>query len=97
MDVEYRLQGSVFEWHESKARSNVEKHGVTFEEAAEAFFDPFHQGGEASVAGERRNFILGYSVTQRLLLVVHEERPNAIRIISARPATRNERRLYEQV
>ena len=41
MDVTYRLQGVTFEWDEDKARANVEKHGVTFEEAAEAFFDPF--------------------------------------------------------
>jgi uncharacterized DUF497 family protein len=41
MDITYRLQGVTFEWDEEKARTNVEKHGVTFEEAAEAFFDPF--------------------------------------------------------
>jgi len=96
MDVTCRLQGITFEWDEHKARGNVEKHGVTFEEAAEAFFDPFYQGGDASAEGERRDFILGYSLAQRLLLVVHAERPGATRIISARPATRAERRLYEQ-
>lgn len=96
MDVTYRLQGVAFEWDERKARSNVEKHGVTFEEAAEAFFDPFYQGGEASVEGERRDFVLGYSLAQRLLLVVYAGRPDATRIISARPATRAERKLYEQ-
>lgn len=96
MGVTYRLQGVVFEWDEDKARSNVEKHGVTFEEAVEAFFDPFYQGGDASVEGERRDFVLGYSLIQRLLLVIHTERPSATRIISARPATRAERKLYEQ-
>lgn len=96
MDVTYRLQGVVFEWDDRKASGNIEKHGVTFEEAAEAFFDPFHQGGEASVSGERRDFILGYSLAQRLLLVVFVERTGATRIISARPANRAERKLYEQ-
>jgi uncharacterized DUF497 family protein len=40
--IVYRLQGVEFEWDADKARSNVEKHGVTFEEAAEVFFDPFY-------------------------------------------------------
>lgn len=96
MDIAYRLQGVTFEWDEEKARSNVDKHGVTFEEAAEAFFDPFSQGGDASSRDERRNFLLGYSLTQRLLLVVHTDRSNRTRIISARQATRAERKLYEQ-
>jgi hypothetical protein len=96
MDITYRLQGVTFEWDQEKARVNVEKHGVTFEEAAEAFFDPFCQGGDASSAGERRDFLLGYSLAQRLLLVVHTDRSNRTRIISARQATRAERKLYEQ-
>ena len=95
MDIIYRLQGIEFEWDENKARSNVEKHGVTFEEASEAFFDPFYQGGDASVNDEQRDFIIGYSLSQRLLLVVHMERGERMRIISARPATRPERKLYE--
>jgi uncharacterized DUF497 family protein len=96
MKITYRLQGVTFEWDDQKARSNVEKHGITFEEAAEAFLDPFSQGGDASSGGEARDFLLGYSLTQRLLLVVHTERSHATRIISARPATRAERKLYEQ-
>lgn len=92
----YRLQGVDFEWDVNKAQSNVEKHGVTFEEAAEVFFDPFYQEGDASANNELRNFILGYSLDQRLLLVIYVERQVRIRIISARPATRNERKLYEQ-
>jgi uncharacterized protein len=96
MDITYRLQGVTFEWDEDKARTNVEKHGVTFEEAAEAFFDPFCQGGDASAREEQRDFLLGYSLTQRLLLVVHRDRLNRTRIISARQATRAERKLYEQ-
>jgi uncharacterized protein len=96
MDVTYRLQGTTFEWDEDKARSNVEKHGITFEEAAEAFFDPFSLAGDASVQGEDRDSLLGYSLTQRLLLVVHTERSSRTRIISARLATRAERKLYER-
>ncbi len=96
MDIIYRLQGVEFEWDENKARSNIETHGVTFEEAAEAFFDPFYQGGDASVNDEQRNFIIGYSLSQRLLLVVYMERGERTRIISARPATRPERKLYEE-
>jgi len=92
----YRLQGVDFEWDVNKAQSNVEKHGVTFEEAAEVFFDPFYQEGDASANNELRNFILGYSLDQRLLLVIYVERQVRIRIISVRPATRNERKLYEQ-
>jgi uncharacterized DUF497 family protein len=96
MDVLYRLQSLEFEWDEEKARGNVDKHGVTFEEAAEAFFDPFHQSGDASTADEQRDFVIGYSLSLRLLLVVHTERGRRMRLISARPATRSERKLYEE-
>ena len=96
MDSVYRLQGVEFEWETNKFQSNLEKHGVSFEEAAEVFFDPFYQEGDATANEEQRNFILGYSRTQRLLLVVYVERSLRIRIISSRPATRTERKLYEQ-
>ena len=96
MRIAYRLQGIDFEWDEAKARLNVEKHGITFHEAAEAFLDPFCRGGDASAGGEKRDFLVGYSLSQRLLLVIHTERSNVIRIISARPATRAERKQYEQ-
>ncbi len=96
MNVAYHLQGIEFEWNDGKARINATKHGVTFEEAAEAFLDPFYQQGEASGAGERREFLLGYSMSQRMLLVIHVERAERVRIISARPATRHERKIYEQ-
>jgi uncharacterized DUF497 family protein len=96
MDITYRLQGVEFEWDEQKARSNIQKHGVTFEEATEAFFDPFYQGGDASVDDEQRDFIIGYSTSQRLLLLVYTKRGVRTRLISARPATRPERKLYEE-
>jgi len=97
MDVVYRLQGVEFEWDDQKAQLNITNHGVTFEEAAEVFFDPFYQYGDASPSDthEQRDFILGYSVAQRLLLVVYTERRERTRIISARPATRAERKFYE--
>jgi uncharacterized protein len=97
MDVVYRLQGVAFEWDAQKAQRNLEKHGVTFEEAAEVFFDPFYQYGDATPpnADEQRDFVLGYSVAQRLVLVVYVERGVRTRIISARPATRPERKQYE--
>lgn len=97
MDVVVRIQGQEFEWDEEKARANAEKHGVTFDEAAEAFFDPFYQTGRATPpeAPEERQFVLGYSASLRLLLVIYVERSVRLRIISARPATRAERRIYE--
>lgn len=95
--VVYRLQGSEFEWDELKAEANIINHGVTFEEAAEVFFDPFYQYGDATPEGvpEQRDFILGYSIAQRLLLVVYTERHQRTRLISARLATRAERKVYE--
>jgi uncharacterized DUF497 family protein len=96
MDIIYQLQSVAFEWDADKAQSNIDKHGVTFEEAAEVFFDPFYQTGDATEQGEPREFILGYSLAPRLLLVVYLERGARTRIISARPATRHERKLYEE-
>ncbi|MDX2229511.1 MAG: BrnT family toxin [Leptolyngbyaceae cyanobacterium bins.349] len=96
MNTNYSLEGLEFEWDETQAQSNFEKHGVTFVEAAEVFLDPFHVVGDASQNGEDREFALGYSLAERLLLVVHMERGARIRIISARVTTRTERRLYEQ-
>ena len=100
MNIVYQLQDVEFEWNSNKAQSNLDKHGITFEEAAEVLFDPFYQIGDAIPQKlssiERREFILGYSLEQRLLLVVYLERGKRNRIISARPATRNERKLYEQ-
>lgn len=97
MDIVYRLQSIEFEWDGNKAQSNLEKHGVTFEEAAEVFFDPFYQEGDATSNNyEQRDFIIGYSLSQRLLLVVYLERSGPNRIVSARLATRAEKKLYEQ-
>ena len=58
MDVIYYLQGIEFEWNEMKARINMQKHGITFKEAAEVFFDPFYQTGDASVNMRHVNLYL---------------------------------------
>jgi uncharacterized protein len=88
----------VFEWNKSKAAANLKKHDVSFEEAKTVFdnllaiiFDD-----EAHSVGEKREIIIGHSRNNRLLLISFTERPTAIRIISARLATRREREDYEQ-
>ncbi|MGH8058467.1 MAG: BrnT family toxin [Candidatus Entotheonellia bacterium] len=96
MDSIYHLQGAEFEWDAEKARSHIAHQGVTWEEAAEVCFDPFYQGGDASTEDEAREFILGYSLAQRQLLVVSVGRGERTRIIAARQATRPERTRYEE-
>ena len=97
MDIEYELRGIVFRWNVDKERANIRKHdGVTFRQAAQVFFDPFHVAGDATRDDEQRQFIIGYSLSQRLLLTVYTDRYERVRVISARPATRAERRAYEQ-
>ena len=96
MGIAYQLQDIDFQWDEDKAQSNLLKHGITFEEAAQVFFDPFHQTGDASTDDEQRDFIIGYSLSQRILLVVYVDRAKRTRIISARRATPHERKSYEE-
>lgn len=87
----------TFEWNENKARSNIEKHGLSFEEAATAFGDPLSLAIEdpEHSADESRFVLLGTTLRNKLVVVVHAERGDTIRIISARLATRAERRAYE--
>lgn len=87
-----------FEWDESKASVNLKKHGVDFEEAKTVFDNPLAVifDDEARSINEQREIIIGHSWRNRLLLVSFTERPDAIRIISARLATRREREEYEQ-
>jgi uncharacterized DUF497 family protein len=88
----------TFEWDPRKAVANLRKHGVSFDEAATAFGDPFgivvddprHSTNEARVA------LLGQSEPSRLLAVMFTERGDRIRLISARKATRREHRHYEE-
>lgn len=93
----FELSGIRFVWDEGKARSNPGKHsGVTFEQAAEAFFDPFLRVVDASRGDEARDAVIGMDKRWNLLFVVHMEvEETFIRIISARKATRKERRIYE--
>ena len=87
----------VFEWDAVKSIENARKHGVTFDEASTAFDDPLglvivdpdHSDEEA------RYLLVGTSDRQRLLVVAFTERPPRLRLISARLATRRERRRYE--
>ncbi len=91
--------GLRFEWHKEKARRNVEKHGVSFEEAQTVFYDRLARifYDEVHSEDELREIIIGYSSHERVLLVCFTERaPALIRIISARRATRRERRDYEK-
>jgi uncharacterized protein len=96
MDVHFIHAGQQFCWDSGKARSNLAKHGVRFEQACEVFFDPFVRLLEATPEDEAREAALGLTEEWTLLFVVHLVREGEkIRIISARPATREERRLYE--
>ena len=71
-----------FEWDEDKARSNLEKHGVSFEEASSVFLDPYFLATDDPTADDR--FIaLGFSRLARLLFVVHLERGEKVRIMRA--------------
>ncbi len=87
-----------FEWNEDKAVDNVRKHGVSFEEATTVFadtmsltiHDPLHSEAEG------RFIIVGMSNRHRTLVVVHTDRGDRVRIISARLATRRERKMYEE-
>ena len=88
-----------FEWDSRKAARNRRKHGVPFEDAVTAFADPLAvtvTDPDHSSAAERRYILVGRSARGRLLVVSHAERGTAIRIISARPATRRERAQYEE-
>ena len=89
--------GLKFEWDDRKAESNQKKHGVSFEEASTVFADflsltipdPIHS------EEEERLVITRYFDKQRLLVVVHTEKKNTIRVISARKAKLYERKTYE--
>ena len=87
-----------FEWDPGKAAANRQKHGVAFEEAVTAFADPHSitVSDPDHSLGEARFVLIGRSAIQRLLVVVHLERGERIRLISARLATRRERRTYEE-
>jgi len=88
----------LFEWDPNKAKENLETHGVSFDEASTAFrdtlslaiYDPLHS------EQEDRFVLIGSSHTNRLLVIVHTERGYNIRLISARKASKKERKQYEE-
>ena len=87
-----------FEWDSAKAVENLTKHGVSFQEAATVFRDPLSATGadpDHSI-GEERFITFGVSTSGRLLVVAHTEDGDTIRIITARPATAAERKIYEE-
>jgi uncharacterized DUF497 family protein len=88
----------TFEWNAAKAALNLAKHGVSFEEAATVFGDPLSVTifDPAHSQAEERFIILGCSHLDKLLVVVHTERGDNIRIISARHTSRRERKCYEE-
>ena len=87
-----------FEWDPRKASANRAKHKVSFQEAVTAFRDPLGRitDDPRHLEDEDRYVLLGQSERQRLLTVMFTERGEAIRLISARKATRRERRNYEK-
>ena len=87
-----------FDWNPEKAASNLKKHEVSFEEVATVFDDPAFITllDEAHSHSEERYLTIGLSASNRLLLIAHAERAGKVRLISARKATKNERRFYEE-
>jgi len=83
-----------FEWDSDKAASNLAKHGVSFSEATTVFADPFAVYLDDG-SGIGRMVVIGTSLRDRLLYVVHVERGDRDRLVSARPATSGERDVYE--
>ncbi len=88
-----------FEWDPQKAARNVRKHGISFDEAVTVFKDPlaFIFDDESHAEQEHREIIIGMSTLRKMILVCFVERiENTVRIISARPATRQEIKDYEE-
>jgi len=88
----------LFEWDTDKAKKNIKVHGVSFDEASTVFkdnlsltiYDPLHS------EEEDRLILIGNSCKNRLLVIVHMERGDKIRIITARKAAKKERKPYEE-
>jgi uncharacterized DUF497 family protein len=88
----------VYEWHAAKAKANLQKHGVSFDNAATVFLDPLaltfpdpHHSG-----GEEREITIGWTAGHQVVFVSHCQRGDRLRTISARRATRRERSQYEE-
>jgi uncharacterized protein len=92
------MDAPTFEWDPAKAVANVERHGISFEEAVTVFLDPLakvHHDPDHSES-EPREVLIGHSARHRLLLVAFTDRQGKIRLISARKVTPRERRDYEE-
>ena len=86
-----------FEWDPKKAKQNLKKHAVSFDEAVTVFYDSLSatfDDPDHSV-GEHRYITIGFSSRDRLLVVGYTERGEDLRIINARPATAHERKRHE--
>jgi uncharacterized DUF497 family protein len=90
--------GYTFEWDPEKADANLQKHAVSFDEASTVFGDPLSllMRDPDHSADEERYIVLGMSAHHNLLVVAFAERPPNTRLISARRATRAERKRYEE-
>ena len=92
------MQDELFEWDDEKALRNLKIRGLSFEEARTVFEDPYSitRRDELNSEFEERFVTIGLSLISRVLFVVHTERVERIRIISAREATPSERAAYEK-
>ena len=96
MNITHKLEEIDFEWDSDKAEANLQKHDVSFTEACEVFLDPFVYPIEArEVDDESRDAAIGLTRKWRLLYVAYVWRKLTLRLISARKATKTERKLYE--
>jgi uncharacterized protein len=88
----------LFEWDTDKARKNIKIHGISFDEASTAFKDTLSLTIYDSLHSdeEERFILIGNSCKNRFLIVIHTERGDKIRIISARKATKKESKQYEE-
>jgi len=88
----------TFKWDGKKAKQNIRKHGISFEEATTVFMDPLSLTIADPIHSdyEERFIITGESIQGRLLVVVHTENNDNIRIISARIAKSSEKGIYEK-
>ncbi|HVT36745.1 MAG TPA: BrnT family toxin [Nevskiaceae bacterium] len=96
-EIRHEYDGTTFVWRAAKAAANLAKHGVSFDEATTVFSDPLLRLVDASRNDEARDAVIGFDLQARLLFVVHVEIDGeAIRLISARRASRDEEDLYAQ-
>ena len=85
------------QWDPAKARSNLRKHGVSFSDVETVFYDPFAISFEDSGLKDENRFVaIGMDALSRVVVAVYAYQDRAIRLISARRATKSEREVYEE-